>query len=49
MRTQLVVKLDAASEVREGEDVELWLDPADMHLFDPASGNNLTVRQPVTA
>jgi multiple sugar transport system ATP-binding protein len=49
MRTQLVVKLDASSEVREGEDVELWMDPADLHVFDPASGDNLTLREPVTA
>ena len=27
-RTQLVVKLSAASDVREGEEFELWFDPA---------------------
>jgi multiple sugar transport system ATP-binding protein len=42
MRTQLVVQLDADSPVTEGEDADLWLDPTRMHLFDPASGANLT-------
>ena len=42
MRTQLVVNLDAESRVSEGENATLWLDPSRMHLFDPASGQNLT-------
>jgi multiple sugar transport system ATP-binding protein len=42
MRTQLVVNLDAESRVSEGENATLWLDPSRMHLFDPASGKNLT-------
>jgi multiple sugar transport system ATP-binding protein len=42
IRTQLVVALDAASEIKEGEEAELWLDPARMQLFDPRSGDNLT-------
>jgi multiple sugar transport system ATP-binding protein len=42
LRTQLVVTLDAESQVTEGSDAELWLDPSRMHLFDPASGENLT-------
>ncbi len=42
IRTQLVVALDAESEIREGEQAELWLDPARMQLFDPRSGDNLT-------
>jgi multiple sugar transport system ATP-binding protein len=42
MRTQLVVSLDPMSRVRDGEHTELWLDPAQMHLFDPHSGDNLT-------
>jgi hypothetical protein len=28
--------------VSEGEDADLCLDPTRMHLFDPASGDNLT-------
>ena len=42
VRTQLVVNLDAESRVSEGENATLWLDPSRMHLFDPASGANLT-------
>jgi multiple sugar transport system ATP-binding protein len=42
IRTQLVVILDADSQVSEGENASLWLDPSRMHLFDPASGENLT-------
>jgi multiple sugar transport system ATP-binding protein len=41
-RTQLVVNLDAASRLAEGQDADLWLYPARMHLFDPESGDNLT-------
>ena len=42
MRTQLVVALDAASRIKAGDEAELWFDPTKMHLFDPASGENLT-------
>jgi multiple sugar transport system ATP-binding protein len=42
LRTQLVVALDAENELPEGAEAELWLDPTRMHLFDPASGENLT-------
>jgi multiple sugar transport system ATP-binding protein len=42
VRTQLVVALDAENELAEGSEAELWLDPTRMHLFDPASGENLT-------
>jgi multiple sugar transport system ATP-binding protein len=48
-RTQLVVKLSAASDVREGEEFELWFDPRLMHLFDPATGQNMTLKQPTPA
>jgi multiple sugar transport system ATP-binding protein len=43
MRSQLVVSLDAASRVRDGETAELFVDASRMHLFDPASGENLTL------
>ena len=42
LRTQLIVALDAASQLREGETAEIWLDPSHIHLFDPESGDNLT-------
>ena len=42
LRTQLVVSLDTASRIKPGESAELWFDTTRMHLFDPASGENLT-------
>jgi multiple sugar transport system ATP-binding protein len=44
VRTQLVVNLDAESTITEGSDADLWLDPSRTHLFDPATGENLTLR-----
>jgi multiple sugar transport system ATP-binding protein len=43
LRTQLVVSLDSASGVREGDEAEIWVDTSKMHLFDPETGENLTV------
>src|SRR5690606_27021416 len=45
MRTQLVVSLDATSRIPEGSTAQLWLDLRKVHVFDPASGTNLTVAQ----
>ncbi|GAA2706387.1 ABC transporter ATP-binding protein [Actinoplanes palleronii] len=42
MRTQLVVALDAASRIRSGAQAHLWFDPERMHVFDAATGENLT-------
>ncbi|GGM42638.1 ABC transporter ATP-binding protein [Longimycelium tulufanense] len=39
---QLVTRLSAASQAREGERVEVWFDPDQVQLFDPNSGRNLT-------
>ncbi len=44
LHTQLVVTLDASSRVREGERAQLWFDPAKAYVFDPATGENLTIR-----
>ena len=44
-RTQLVVSLDAASRVNEGERAQLFMNTAGMHLFDPATGANLTQKK----
>ncbi|HEX3733478.1 MAG TPA: sn-glycerol-3-phosphate ABC transporter ATP-binding protein UgpC [Mycobacteriales bacterium] len=41
--SQLVAQLDPRSTTREGEDLKLWFDPADMLLFDADSGENLTI------
>ena len=37
------ISLDGASRIKEGEEAEIWVDTAKMHLFDPATGENLTV------
>jgi multiple sugar transport system ATP-binding protein len=38
---QVVARLDAASQIRRGQEVDLWLDTSKLHLFDPSSGNSL--------
>ena len=43
MRTQLVVSLDGASRIAEGDEAEIWVDASKIHLFDPSTGENLTV------
>jgi len=43
MHTQLIVNLDGASQIRMGEEAEIWVDGTKIHLFDPESGDNLTV------
>ena len=42
LRTQLVVSLDPASRLTEGQAEELWFDATKIHYFDPASGENLS-------
>src|SRR4051812_39637752 len=42
LHTQLVVSLDGASRIKEGEDAEIWVDGTKIHLFDPVTGENLT-------
>jgi multiple sugar transport system ATP-binding protein len=39
----IVARLDAATTIREGHDAELWVDTRPMHVFDPASGRNLSL------
>ncbi|MFD1859129.1 sn-glycerol-3-phosphate ABC transporter ATP-binding protein UgpC [Aeromicrobium camelliae] len=43
LRTQLVVSLDSASQISEDDEARLVIDTDKIHLFDPASGENLTV------
>jgi multiple sugar transport system ATP-binding protein len=40
---QVVARLDPASRAREGHRLELWFDPARLHLFSPANGAHLTL------
>ncbi len=42
LRTQLVISIDSASNVAEGEEAEFFVDASKVHLFDPQSGDNLT-------
>jgi multiple sugar transport system ATP-binding protein len=42
IRTQLIVALDPASTIRAGSKAELWFDTERVHVFDPATGENLT-------
>ncbi|HSE08603.1 MAG TPA: sn-glycerol-3-phosphate ABC transporter ATP-binding protein UgpC [Nocardioidaceae bacterium] len=42
LRTQLVVSLDSASRIKEGDEAELFVDTRKMHLFDPETQENLT-------
>jgi multiple sugar transport system ATP-binding protein len=39
----IVARLDAATHIGEGQDAELWVDARAMHIFDPASGRNLSL------
>jgi multiple sugar transport system ATP-binding protein len=39
----VVARLDPASRVTEGEAALLWVDVRKLHVFDPASGRNLTL------
>jgi len=41
-RTLLVARLDPASQIRRGQPAHLWFDPANLHLFDSGTGENLT-------
>ncbi|RJK97975.1 ABC transporter ATP-binding protein [Vallicoccus soli] len=42
LRTQAIVSIDATSRLREGREAEFWLDTRKVHVFDPATGENLT-------
>jgi multiple sugar transport system ATP-binding protein len=39
----VVARLDAESRVTEGGAAELWADARAIHVFDPATGRNLSV------
>jgi multiple sugar transport system ATP-binding protein len=36
--SQVVARLDAASQVRQGQEAELWFNSEHLHLFDPETG-----------
>ncbi len=39
---QITTRLSAASSAKEGEKIEIWFDAAQVHVFEPSSGRNLT-------
>jgi len=41
--TQLVISLDSSSRVKEGDEATIWVDADKIHLFDPSTGENLTL------
>jgi len=43
MRTQMVVSLDGTSRIAEGDEAEIWVNTDRIHLFDPGTGENLTL------
>jgi multiple sugar transport system ATP-binding protein len=39
--SQVVARLEAASTVRQGREIDLWFNSEHLHLFDPESGKSL--------
>jgi multiple sugar transport system ATP-binding protein len=39
----VVARVDAGTRIREGQDAELWVNARAMHVFDPATGRNLSL------
>jgi multiple sugar transport system ATP-binding protein len=39
----VVARLDPATRIGESQDAELWADVRKLHIFDPATGRNLTL------
>jgi multiple sugar transport system ATP-binding protein len=39
----IAARIDAETHIREGHDAELWVDGRSIHVFDPASGRNLSL------
>ncbi len=45
---QVVARLDAATQVREGKSADLWVDTRFIQIFDPATGQNATYEEGFT-
>jgi multiple sugar transport system ATP-binding protein len=45
LRSQLVVALEPSSEIGAEQSARLWFDPTRLHVFDVASGENLTLTE----
>jgi multiple sugar transport system ATP-binding protein len=46
---QVVARLDAATQIKEGETAQLWVDARPIHIFDPGTGVNLALRREASA
>ncbi len=44
--SQVVARLEAASQVRQGQEAELWFNSEHLHLFDPETGKSLLGADP---
>ena len=45
----VVARLDPASPHHRGRDARLWVDVRKLHVFDPATGRNLTLHNPAAS
>jgi multiple sugar transport system ATP-binding protein len=45
----VTARLDAATRVKEGESAELWADVRNVHIFDPQTGANLSLKKEAPA
>ena len=39
----VVARLDPATRISEGQNAEIWVDVRRLHVFDPSTGENLTL------
>ena len=42
---QLVARFAAASTATRGQQVDVWMDAGRVHVFDPSTGENLSLRR----
>ena len=42
---QVVARVAAASQIKRGQEAELWLDTTKLHFFDPSGGRSLAAQQ----
>jgi multiple sugar transport system ATP-binding protein len=46
---RVIARLDAESQIRAGQEAELWLDTSQLHFFNPENGRSLGAREPAGA
>jgi multiple sugar transport system ATP-binding protein len=46
---QVVARIEAASQVKRGDEAELWIDTSKLHFFDPTTGESLARRARASA